>query len=271
MVDRETLLVDLEGPLRSLGTNVYGGGLGFIDSVIFKHVDEYIEDPGGYAYRIARNTGRPRSAVFLTAADVSGYIYVAKSSGELLVEAIATIGLTHPSCINSDSIKDLGGVGTINIFLATSAGLSDAGLIDLFRSVSEAKAGLIAILGLSCGGSIAVGTVSDATLVASKVGSNSYAGLGTEIGRLAASTILEILRIHMGRKSPSEYMGYMGYSESLGKDRLDAESVVARRVLLLLKQISGAALIPWIGSGSIKKIYDRVRQALGIEDGWREA
>lgn len=271
MLDKETLLIDLEGILRSLGTNVYGGGLGYIDSIIFKRVSECIEDPSDYAYRVAKSVGRPRSAVFLTATDVSEYIYVARSSGELLIEAIATVGLTHPSCIDDESMKDLNGGGTINIFLATSAELSDIGLIDLFRSVSEAKAGLIAILGLSCGGSIAVGTVSDATLVASRIGFNNYAGIGTEVGRLAASAILEILRIHMGRKRPSDYIRYMGYLESTEGEHLDAEIVIVRRVLLLLEQISRTRLVPWIGSDSVKKIYDRVRENLGVEDERGEA
>ncbi|GAY25030.1 hypothetical protein ATG_02330 [Desulfurococcaceae archaeon AG1] len=262
MVDRDTLVVDLTEPLRSLGTTVYGGGFGSIESVIFKHIDECIRDPVSYAQSVAESLGKPASAVFLTAANVGEYIYAARSSKNLVVEAIATIGLTHPACIGSEvEGRELGGVGTINIFLAVNSGLSDVGLIDLFRSVSEAKAGLIALLGLSCKGSVAVGTVSDATVVASRKGLESYAGLGTEVGYLAAMVILEILRSHMGRRGPRDYMRYMGYSED-AVERDQVLDVIGKRVLLLLNQISRARLIPWIGEDALRKIYMRIEEAL---------
>ncbi|MEM0439695.1 MAG: adenosylcobinamide amidohydrolase [Sulfolobales archaeon] len=136
MIGRDILVVDLAEPLRSLGTTVYGGGLGSIESVIFKHVGECIRDPVSYAQGVAESLGKPASAVFLTAANVDEYIYAARSSKNLVVEAIATIGLTHSSCIDGETGgRELGGVGTINIFLALNSGLSDVGLIDLFRSV----------------------------------------------------------------------------------------------------------------------------------------
>jgi len=262
MIDKDTLVVDLAEPLRSLGTTVYGGGLGSIESVIFKHIDECIIDPVSYAQGVAESLGKPESAVFLTAANVGEYIYVARSSKNLVVEAISTIGLTHPACIDSDvEERELESIGTINIFLAVNSGLSDVGLIDLFRSVSEAKAGLIALLGLSCKGSVAVGTVSDATVVASRRGLESYAGLGTKVGYLAAMVILEILRSHMGRRGPSDYMRYMGYREdTAGRDQV--LDVIGKRVLLLLNQISRARLIPWIGEEALRKIYMRIEEAL---------
>ncbi|HWQ16205.1 MAG TPA: adenosylcobinamide amidohydrolase [Sulfolobales archaeon] len=262
MVDRDTLVVDLAEPLRSLGTTVYGGGFRSIESVIFKHVDECMGDPISYAQGVAERLGRPASAVFLTAANVGEYIYATRSNKNLVVEAIATIGLTHPACIGSErEERELGGVGTINIFLAINAGLSDIGLIDLFRSVSEAKAGLIALLGLSCGGSVAVGTVSDATVVASREGLERYAGLGTEVGHLAAMAILEILRSHMGRRGPRDYIRYMGYREDQrGRDQV--LDVIGKRVLLLLNQISGVRLIPWISGDHFRKIYARIEEAL---------
>jgi len=261
LLDGETLLVELSEPMRAISTTVYGGGLGWVDSAIFRHVDRCFSDPSPqeYARRIAEDLGRERSAVFLTAADVGDYIYVGASGGGVRVELVSTIGLTHPACIGLEPPGGSGPsnpIGTINMMLATDAGLSDVGLIDLFRSASEAKAGAISILGLSCGGLPAVGTVSDATAVASRPGSRSYAGLGTLVGYLASTAVLEAIRVHMSRRGAEDYLRYMGYRGGDGAGGLP--SVLVKRLSLLLEQLRRTKLVPWIGDGVYGELEARL-------------
>jgi len=262
LIDDETLFIELPAPMRSLGTTVYGGGLGWADSAIFRKVDKCFSNPSPqeYARSLATRLGR-RSVVFLTAADVREYIYVALERKGVRVETVATVGLTHPACIGLEP-RDLKGVGTINIFLATNLGLDDTGITDLFRSVSEAKAGIISILGLSCKGLPAVGTVSDATVVVAPPGPNTYAGLGTTVGFLAASAVLEIIRRHMSRRGSRDYLRYMEidcYSEYCG---IDVKEILVKRLSLLINQLRRLAIIPWISEGYFEEIA-RTLEKLG--------
>ncbi|MEM4970082.1 MAG: adenosylcobinamide amidohydrolase [Sulfolobales archaeon] len=258
LLDGETLLVELPTTMRSLGTTVYGGGLAWIDSAIFKKVDKCFSNPSPQEYaRSIATMVRRNPAVFLTAADVSEYIYVALERDGVRVEAIATVGLTHPACIGLEP-RGIRGVGTINIFLATDLGLDETGITDLFRSVSEAKAGIISILGLSCEGLPAVGTVSDATVVASPPGTNTYAGLGTTVGFLAASAVLEIIRRHMLRRDSKDYLRYMGLERSSGHHGIEARELLIKRLSLLITQLRRLAIIPWIDDES----FEEIRRAL---------
>jgi adenosylcobinamide amidohydrolase len=256
LVDRDTLLVSLETRMRSLGTTVYGGGLGWIDSVIFRRVEKCFSNPSPreYARSLASRFGK-NPAVFLTAADVNEYIHVSLERDEVRVEMISTIGLTHPACIGYEPAGP-GEIGTINIFLATSIGLSETGLTDLFRSVSEAKAGIISTLGLSCKDLPAVGTVSDATMVASPTGSNDYAGLGTLVGSLASRAVLETVKRYMEKKTPADYLRYIGLGISTEHRKCDPTELLIERITALVKHLRGVRLLPWIGDEHFIKVLE---------------
>ncbi|MEM1610618.1 MAG: adenosylcobinamide amidohydrolase [Sulfolobales archaeon] len=263
LLDGETLLVELPTPMRSLGTTVYGGGLAWIDSAIFRKVDKCFSNPSPQEYaRSLATMFRRNPAVFLTAADVSEYIYVALERDGVRVEAIATVGLTFPACIGLEP-RGIRGVGTINIFLATDLGLDETGITDLFRSVSEAKAGIISILGLSCEGLPAVGTVSDATVVAAPPGTNTYAGLGTTVGFLAASAVLEIIRRHMLRRDSRDYLRYMGLEGSSGHHGVEARELLIKRLSLLITQLRRLAITPWIDDESFEEIKRALENLCG--------
>lgn len=257
LVDRDILVIDLSTPVRSLGTTVYGGGLGYIESVIFRRVDRCYSNPSprAYAREIARSLGRESSAVFLTAADVSKYIYSRAEDSGVSVEGIATIGLTHPACIGGKNGSRA--MGTINIFILTSEGLSDTGLADLLRTVSEAKAGYLSIMGLSCNGLPAVGTVSDATLVASPGGSRDYAGLGTLVGQLVSRVLRDIFRSHMSSRGLDDYMRYMGYED---RGNIDPRRAMLKRLELLVEEMMGIDIIPWLDRGTAEEILELVRR-----------
>lgn len=257
LVDGDTLLIDLKNPVRSLGTTIYGGGLNHIGSVIFRRVDKCFSNPSphSYAREIARSLGRESSAVFLTAVDVSRYIYSRAEDSGISVEGIATIGLTHPACIGGEPWG--GGIGTINIFILTSVGLSNTGLADLLRTVSEVKAGYLSILGLSCGGLPAVGTVSDATLVASPGGSIDYAGLGTPVGRLVSRVLRDIFRSYMSSRGLDDYIRYMGYEDG---GNIDPRRAMLKRLELLVEEMMSIDIIPWLDRGALEEILKHIRR-----------
>jgi adenosylcobinamide amidohydrolase len=163
LLRNDILFVKLREKLLSLGTNIYGGGLRKVDSIIVKKVNRRFGDPRLYAKRIAKELGSKEAAVFLTSVDLRKYIYVEEKE-EPNVYIISTIGLNNPACLDNR------GYGTVNLAVITDEGLSVSGILDLFRITSEIKASLITILGLSCGSEPAFGTTSDVTLVLSRHG-----------------------------------------------------------------------------------------------------
>ncbi|AKA74586.1 CoF synthetase [Saccharolobus solfataricus] len=81
---------------------------------------------------------------------------------------------------------------TINIGVFVNKGLNVNGLVDLIRTITEAKSGALRDLGYKF-----TGTVSDAVAVGSLLGSEYFIGPGTELGKRIAhdvrSTIVELL------------------------------------------------------------------------------
>ncbi|BCS93485.1 hypothetical protein L3N51_01769 [Metallosphaera sp. J1] len=115
---------------------------------------------------------------FITAA--TAYSHEERSWGELYVSA--GVG---------ESGEDAG--CTINVGAFVNEGLNLNGLVDLVRTVTEAKSGALRDLGLNL-----TGTVSDAVAVGSTPGDGYFAGPGTALGKEVARDvrrkIVELLR-----------------------------------------------------------------------------
>lgn len=256
-LDRDTVVVDFGERLRSLGTTVYGGGLGWARAAVFRRVGRGFrcDDPWGFALSIAREAGYEDSLVFLTAVDVREMVRAFEGGGELGLWVFSTIGLEHPSCLGGAAVGGGGEAGTINILAIATAGLSDSGLADLFRAVSEAKASYLSSAGFSCGPCPAAGTVSDATAVASRPGSGAYAGFATALGVLVARAIPRIFQAHMTRRGGEDLLRIF-----LGKRLLeDLARAFSAPEALLLAHLAGSLerilrAVPSLRGGGSEKV-----------------
>ncbi|MGC9191387.1 MAG: adenosylcobinamide amidohydrolase [Conexivisphaera sp.] len=181
----DAILIDMGGTVRVLGTTVVGGA-GSARYALMGRVREYVLDFERYAEELAARAGVPGgSPVFLTAADLrSSYAHSSCIVEDVAADAHATFGLSGMACLGGDGDEDAH--GTINLLLVLSSRLSRQGILDAFRIASEVKGALSVLAGLSCPRSAAVGTVSDATLVAAPRGDEDYSGLGTPTGRAIA-------------------------------------------------------------------------------------
>ncbi|MGC8596892.1 MAG: adenosylcobinamide amidohydrolase [Thermocladium sp.] len=170
--------VSFGAELASLSTTIMGGGLSRAQGAIFKTVPrDFNDDPDKEAFRAISRVGGGSWIVFLTAVDVNLAAVAEWSHGF----TVATAGLEPPACIH-----------TINVLTVAREALNQEGLVDLFRTVVEAKSLAAVKLGLMCGNDVAVGTVSDAVAVAAILdeGGARFAGPGTAIGRAAASSVI---------------------------------------------------------------------------------
>ncbi|MEN2999498.1 MAG: bifunctional adenosylcobinamide hydrolase/alpha-ribazole phosphatase CbiS [Acidilobaceae archaeon] len=183
-------------------------------TLVFKRVGKDFDCPElpSFYERAREEAGRRGALVFLTAADVRSYLRLSAKDFEVL----ATIGLSPPVCPGYRGR----GVGTVNLAVLTRAPLSESGLVDLLRTVAEAKSMAMAELLLRCP-SRSPGTVSDAIAVgrpASLEGEEHFAGMGTPLGSAVSEAI------------------YMGLVRE-GMRRLGAEGVVANALGLRLEEM----------------------------------
>ncbi|MFN3803502.1 MAG: bifunctional adenosylcobinamide hydrolase/alpha-ribazole phosphatase CbiS [Pyrobaculum sp.] len=153
-----------------------------IEQVIFARVDrdfsgDYLET----AEKLREKYGH-HTAVFLTAADLDRAFDIVVEDGMKLG---ATVAMSPTSCI-----------GTINLALFVDMPLSQWGLLDLLRTVVEAKCITAVNRLLRCGGKRSPGTVTDAVVVGTTADLEElhhFAGPATEVGTRAASLVKNLL------------------------------------------------------------------------------
>ncbi len=199
----------------SLSTTVVNGGLRRgINYVIFKRVsNDFREDPTKYSMKLINELGIGNALVFLTANDVGNYVRSSSCCGNLCCEVYLTIGLNeYPTCSypkqNYWRSKDHY-IGTINTLVITNYGLSEVGITDLLRLVSEVKSALVSSVGYSCLDSRACGTSSDATAVISNYGTSPYAGSATELGNLVIEAMYKVFSSYLSKLSIQDYITYL--------------------------------------------------------------
>jgi len=154
-----------------------------IARIAFKQVDKgFSESYETEAARVRASLGED-TAVFLTAAKLPES-FGARADGP--VSAAATAAMEPPSCIG----------GTINVAVWVDAPLSKWGMVDLLRTVVEAKCLAAVDRLVRCNGVRSPGTVTDAVLVAvpERQGeSMHYAGPATELGQRVARLVYELV------------------------------------------------------------------------------
>ena len=196
--DKDVIVASLREEAIGLSSTVYGGGLRRLTHVVFKRVEESFEcsKPENYAKEVVVSLGLPSesTAVFLTAADLNRNRITKSLRKPYPIDLIVTIGLDNLACIDEERAKN---ASTINTFIAVRANLNEYAIVDLVKTVIEAKSVAVADLGFSCFNRRAVGTVTDAVSVAviPKGDIEPFAGVSTTIGgstaKLVYSSIVE--------------------------------------------------------------------------------
>ena len=136
--------------------------------------------------------------ILLTAADVSRYALVGDGGSGV----VATVGIDEESC-RPRAAYEPPRASTVNLIAWTSEALTLGGMLDLFRTVVEAKAAAVALLLPSCPG-LPTGTITDAVaLAARRDDSRGYlwAGRATTVGGRVYEMVLKAVT---SRAPPAE-------------------------------------------------------------------
>jgi len=145
---------------RAISSAVVGGGIGEFAWWLNAQVDlNYSHpDPAAHARELADGLGLDGDGVaMLTAADVE----VFRSAVDGGVQVVATVGLGLPVLAAASEQAQQHEVGTINVLVLVPAPLSDAALVNLVITVTEAKTQALIEAGVP-----GTGTSSDAVCVA---------------------------------------------------------------------------------------------------------
>lgn len=160
--------------------------------VVFRRVGEDF-NPGslaGFYENVRREIGRRDSIVLLTSVDLEERLEIQGIEDPPGVAAVS-IGLTPPTCPGAPSHEPLPS-STINVAVAVKTGLTHSGLMDLFRTVVEAKTLASVELLLRCS-SRSPGTVSDAVAVIAEKGKLVTAGPATRVGGPVAEAVYGLI------------------------------------------------------------------------------
>lgn len=190
------LVVTLPWEAKALSTTVYGGGFkNNLKYVVFHHVPhDFNADPINECKHVLEDLGlnMNQSSIFLTAVSIpESYVAVKDGVDDVSCFTTVTVGLSNPVSIACSSLDK--GISTINILVVVDCDVSDNGLVELVKTVTESKVSAVHDLDLRCGLSYAIGTSTDALIVASlrKPPTKIYTGQITSVGSLVSRLVHE--------------------------------------------------------------------------------
>lgn len=197
----DDVLLVLTDRARYISTTI-NGGIGYVKYILFHHVElEEFFDPWeelGKALKL-HGLGSEDTIVFMTTIDLDNIVVLEDSFNGVDLAVIASVGLSNPTTIGcSEYSGETYTPSTINIAVLTNAKLRDNVLVELIKTVVEAKVKAVIDLDLRACGQQAVGTSTDALLVASTMDRDydelfggQVTKMGSRISRLVYSAVIE--------------------------------------------------------------------------------
>ncbi len=190
-----TTVITLPKKAKSLSTTIYGGGYKKdLKHVVFHRVpQDFHANPTKKCIEILENLNLDlkSSAVFLTAVDVQEKLVITqKKWSGIFCFVAATVGLSNPASIHTkNKLKN----STINLFVAVDKDVSDNGLVELIKTITEAKVSAIHDIDLRDNANYAVGTTTDALLACSlrDKPQETYSGFCSPLGKLVSNLVYE--------------------------------------------------------------------------------
>jgi alpha-ribazole phosphatase CobZ len=251
--EARALIADLGGE-RTIVSSLHG--VRYSRFIVVKYVDKSFtcSDMRACSERAAAELGLPRGTpVFFTAVRAGEYVEAWAPSVHLL----ATVGL-------GDTVACVGGLegdvfqpplkpSTVIVVVSIEGlKLRFEGLLDLYRTVSEAKAAtlLLMLAGACRGRGAVIGTPSDAVAVAADVsgGGLGWAGPSTTVGWRAARLVVEALRAGSGEGGSGRVVKGLGTGwEELLDD---------------LVKLYGSAPVPGVDSKTVRVMAENMLSKL---------
>ncbi|MEM7547510.1 MAG: adenosylcobinamide amidohydrolase [Pseudomonadota bacterium] len=191
---RPWLMADLGEPQRVLSWSLNRPGFVTSRRIVWREVrdadlPENFDADAWFAAELAQ-VGEEDAVGFLTSRDVTRF-----TTGHAEVEgveaaAVATIGLSNAERVGSVRRADFA-IGTINIAVSVSTGLTEAAIIETLSVATAARTAAIMSHGPMLASGRATGTGTDCLAVAAPPGTARHAGLHTAIGEAVGRAVYD--------------------------------------------------------------------------------
>nr|WP_158970875.1 adenosylcobinamide amidohydrolase [Chachezhania sediminis] len=169
---------------------------GFVaaDRVVFREVRDS-DLPEGldamvWLQQALDGAGLDDAPTLLTSRSVASYRLCTAQVGELTATCLATVGLSNAERVGRRRAPGHR-IGTINIAVETSAGLTEAAQIEALTIATQARTAAVMEAGLPVPGGMATGTGTDCIALAVMPGEGAFAGLHTEVGEAIGRAVYQ--------------------------------------------------------------------------------
>jgi len=197
----ETLVISSQRVLRVLSSAVLNGGLTTSRAIINHHVPKGVHSlrPERYLNRVLRKRGlEPNSIGLMTAADIRNVSIINHTKFRPRLSVVVTAGVSNAMAAGDDAKHFRERTGTINMILILDGNPTDACLIEIVKTATEAKALTLRELDILSRASnrIATGTSTDTVTVASTCRGEpiKYAGTATVLGSTISRYVIRAVK-----------------------------------------------------------------------------
>ena len=256
---KDLVVVRLSRPARAVSTvPPVLSPEGLVESVVFAKVPEdfHPEDLLSYYRGVLRSAGIGSGVVLLSA--VSPRELVEVELPEARTRVFVTASTRPPACLGSPEVFEPLRAGTVNVAAVVEEPLASSAMVDLVRTIAEAKAAAFSDALVRCE-TRAFGTVSDAIAVVKPADLPEevlFSGSSTRLGRVVAEAVYRVLV----SKAMSE-----GLEELLRR----ATGLGVEEVLDVFSQAYSKAGVPGLNPMEARKRAEELlREVLGDPNVW---
>jgi adenosylcobinamide amidohydrolase len=137
---------------------------------------------------LADEVGSTDVVAMLTSRNVERLVHRRVEVGEVVAEAVVTVGLSNAERVGVRR-RVPAGVGTINVAVAVSEGLNMAARIEALSVAASARTAAVLEAAIEIESGLATGTGTDCIVVASPEGSRGFAGMHTDVGEAVGAVV----------------------------------------------------------------------------------
>ena len=194
-VTRPWLTVALEDGWRALSFAPYRSGDVACVRVLWLEVrDEDLTPEFDALAWLAEEVKAASAVAMLTSRNVEKFVHRRVVVGDVAAEAVVTVGLS-----NAERVGRRRGVGqpigTINVLVAVSAGLTETARIEALSIAASARTAAVMDAKIEIETGHATGTGTDCVVVASPVGSVGFAGMHTDVGEAVGAVVYDAISV----------------------------------------------------------------------------